>query len=80
MTKSDVKTILDTVAEEFEAVDQPELARAYRRASSLVDQIDEGVRRRRRRRVTATTAAPAAPRPAGAPRRGRPPRSAQNQG
>ena len=77
MTKSDVKTILETVAEEFEAVDQPELARAYRRASSLVDQIDESVRRRRRRRVAATAAA--APRPAGAPRRGRPPRAAQNQ-
>jgi len=77
VTKSDVKTILETVAEEFEAVDQPELARAYRRASSLVDQIDEGVRRRRRRRVAATAAAP---RPAGAPRRGRPPRNAQNQG
>lgn len=70
MTKAEVQTILNTIAEEFEAVDQPDLARAYRRAASLVDGIEDGTRRRRRR-----TARPAAASATGR-RRGRPPRNA----
>lgn len=69
MTKADVQIILNTLAEEFEAVDQPDLARAYRRAAGLVDGIDDGVRRRRRR-----TTQPAAASPTGR-RRGRPRRN-----
>ncbi|MCL6595662.1 MAG: hypothetical protein K6V73_05545 [Firmicutes bacterium] len=71
MTKAEVQTILNTIAEEFEAVDQADLARAYRRAASLVESIEEAPRRRRRRTMRAAAPAPAAGR-----RRGRPPRSA----
>jgi len=75
LTKAEVQTILNTIAEEFEAVDQADLARAYRRAAGLVEAIEEGPRRRRRRTVrAAAAAAPAAA--AGGRRRGRPPRSA----
>lgn len=74
MTKAEVQTILNTLAEEFEAVDQADLARAYRRAAGLVDAIEEGPRRRRRRTVrAAASAATTTPR-----RRGRPPRNAAN--
>lgn len=64
MTKDEVLTVLHTVAEEFEAAagedreDLRELARAYRRASQLVQEIE--VRRRpgrprgSRNRVTPT--------------------------
>ena len=60
MTKAEAQTILHTVADEFEALDQADLARAYRRAANLVDAIEEGPTRRRRRagrprQATATT-------------------------
>jgi hypothetical protein len=71
VTKAEVQTILNTIAEEFEAVDQADLARAYRRAASLVEGIEDGARRRRRR----TPRAAAQP-VAGTRRRGRPPRNA----
>jgi hypothetical protein len=73
LTKAEVQTILNTIAEEFEAVDQADLARAYRRAAGLVDAIEEGPRRRRRRTVRAQAPTTTTPTPR---RRGRPPRSA----
>lgn len=77
MTKADVHLILTTIAEEFEAVDQADLARAYRRAAELVDRIEEGPRRRRRRTARPAVAA-ATPAPTGR-RRGRPPRNAASE-
>lgn len=74
MTKAEVQTILNAIAEEFEAVDQADLARAYRRAAGLVEAIEDAPRRRRRRTVRATAQAPAAS--ATGRRRGRPPRNA----
>lgn len=61
MTKSEAQTILHTVADEFEALDQADLARAYRRAANLVDAIDEGPTRRRRRTARTATRVPGAP-------------------
>jgi hypothetical protein len=60
VTKSEAQTILHTVADEFEALDQADLARAYRRAAHLVDTIEESPTRRRRRtaRAATRTAAP----------------------
>lgn len=75
MTKSETLVVLNALAEEFEAVDQADLARAYRRAAGLVETIDEAPRRRRRRTVAGSAgAAPAAP--DGRRRPGRPRRAA----
>lgn len=56
MTKDEALTVLNTVAEEFEGLDHDDLARAYRRAAALVQELEEKPRRRRRR--TAQTVAP----------------------
>jgi hypothetical protein len=74
LTKAEVQTILNTIAEEFEAVDQADLARAYRRAAGLVEAIEDGPRRRRRR--TARVASQTPPAATTGRRRGRPPRNA----
>ena len=80
MTEPDVLTILNTLAEEFEAVDQVDLARAYRRAATLVEGIDEPVRRRRRRTVAGATGSGAAPTSANGRRRPGRPRRAPAEG
>lgn len=49
MTKNEVLTVLNAVAEEFEGLDHDDLARAYRRAATLVQGLEETPRRRRRR-------------------------------
>jgi hypothetical protein len=54
MTKDEVLTVLNAVAEEFEGLDHDDLARAYRRAAALVRELEDGPRRRRRRTARAT--------------------------
>ena len=49
MTKAEVLAVLNAVAEEFEGLDHDDLARAYRRAASLVAELEDSPRRRRRR-------------------------------
>ena len=76
MTKDELLTVLNTVAEEFEGQDHDDLARAYRRAATLVQGLEEAPRRRRRRTArNGDSATPEAPATATRRRPGRPRRS-----
>ena len=73
MTKDQVRQILTAVADELDATDNADAARAYRRAAELVSTIEAAPTRRRRRRATVTpTAAAPTRRGPGRPRRASP--------
>jgi len=73
LTKDQVRQILNAVADELDATDNADTARAYRRAAELVNTIEEAPTKRRRRRATATPAAATATRRGpGRPRRASP--------